>query len=75
MITFNHNGNNYVVQSHLKNDFANICQINGDSFRIDFINQNITTSSKETKKWNEIADSIHIPTVQLKIDNLLSNEK
>lgn len=67
---FEYMGTAFIVQSYLKNDFANICQINGDSFRIDFVNQNITTSSKESKDWKLKANKINIKEIETIIDNL-----
>lgn len=67
---FEYIGTAFIVQSYLKNDFANICEVNGDSFRIDFINKNITTSSKESKDWNLKSNKINIKEIETIIDNL-----
>ena len=60
---FEYKGTAFVVQSYLKNDFANICEINGDSFRIDFVNKSITTGGKETISWKLKASSINIEEI------------
>lgn len=71
LIKFEYIGTKFILQSYLKNDFANICEVNGESYRIDFANKLITTSAKETKDWkqkaskinfNEISEIIHIGT-------------
>jgi hypothetical protein len=51
LIKFEYIGAAFIVQSFLENDFANICEVNGESFRIEFVNKQITTSAKETKDW------------------------
>lgn len=61
---FEYIGTAFIVQSYLKNDFANICEVNGESFRIDFVNNNITTSAKETKSWITKANLINIEEIK-----------
>jgi hypothetical protein len=51
MFTFNFNNTTFLVQSYKRGEFCNICEIDGDSFRIDFKNNEVTTSGKETKNW------------------------
>lgn len=60
----------FILQSYLKNDFANICEVNGESFRIDFINKSITTSAKETKDWNKKASKISFDELNKILNNL-----
>ena len=60
----------FVVQAYLKDDFANICEVNGDSFRINFRNKAITTTSKESKEWQNKASMMNISEVKNIIDNL-----
>jgi len=69
LIKFGYAGTAFIVQSYLKNDFANICEVNGESYRIDFANKLITTSAKETKDWKLKASKINID----EIGNVLSN--
>lgn len=61
---FEYRGTSYIVQSYLKNDFANICKLNGGNFRVDFVNNSITTSGKETKAWRADAGNIVIPELK-----------
>lgn len=60
---FEYIGTAFIVQSYLKNDFANICEVNGESFRIDFVNKLITTSAKETKGWKQKALKINFDEI------------
>ena len=46
-----YNGCDFVIQAYVKNNFANICEINGDFFQIDFVTGEITTAGKENKDW------------------------
>jgi hypothetical protein len=55
---FKYIGTEFIIQSFLKKDFANICEVNGDSYRVDFVNKSITTSAKETKLWKEKSSKI-----------------
>lgn len=71
---FEYKGLSFLVQSYLENDFANICQCNGESFRIDFTNKVITTSAKETKEWLSIASKIEIEEIKQIIKNLCSQK-
>lgn len=71
--TIDYKGCKYAVQSYLKNDFANICELNGDSFHIDFINSTIETSGKETKEWSEKKAEFIISEIKEALDNLLDN--
>jgi len=72
---FEYNGCTYIVQSYLKNDFANISEINGCSFRIDFIGKLITTTAKENKEWIGKAESINIVEIMQVLDSLLYESK
>ena len=67
---FEYIGAAFIVQSFLKNDFANICEVNGDSYRIDFTNKTITTSSKETKLWKLISSKIKIDELSKILNSL-----
>ena len=70
LIKFEYIGTAFIVQSYLKNDFANICEVNGESYRIDFVNKLITTSAKETKFWKKKANEINFKEIETIIDNL-----
>ncbi len=63
LINFEYIGTAFIVQSYLENDFANICEVNGESFRIDFVNKQITTSAKETKDWKQKASKINFEEI------------
>lgn len=63
LIKFEYIGAAFIVQSYLKDDFANICEVNGESFRIDFVNKQITTSAKETKDWKQKASKINFEEI------------
>ena len=67
---FEYIGTAFIVQSYLKNDFANICEVNGESYRIDFVNKLITTSAKETEFWKQKANEINFNEIETIIDNL-----
>lgn len=69
---FDYNGTAFIVQSYLKNDFANICEVNGESYRIDFVNNNITTSAKETKDWKDKATKIKFDEISVILNKLFS---
>lgn len=56
-------GLDFIVQSFKENEFANICECNGDSFMIDFVNKKIDTSTKEHKRWKEIASKINFDEI------------
>lgn len=74
LIKLKYQGLDFIVQSYLKDDFANLCEINGSNFRIDFINNTITTSNKESIDWKIKAKTMNI----IEISNILktiSNEK
>lgn len=68
---FEYIGTAFIVQSYLKNDFANICEVNGESYRIDFVNKLITTSAKETEFWKQKANKINFIEIETIIDNLV----
>lgn len=70
LIKFEYIGTAFIVQSYLKNDFANICEVNGESYRIDFVNKLITTSAKETEFWKQKANKINFTEIETIIDNL-----
>lgn len=70
LIKFQYIGTAFIVQSYLKNDFANICEVNGESYRIDFVNKLITTSAKETEFWKQKANKINFTEIETIIDNL-----
>jgi len=70
LIKFEYIGTAFIVQSYLKNDFANICEVNGESYRIDFVNKLITTSAKETEFWKEKANKINFTEIETIIGNL-----
>ena len=70
LIKFQYIGTSFIVQSYLKNDFANICEVNGESYRIDFVNKLITTSAKETEFWKQKANEINLTEIENIIDNL-----
>jgi hypothetical protein len=67
---FEYIGTAFIVQSYFKNDFANICEVNGESYRIDFVNKLITTSAKETEFWKQKANEINLTEIENIIDNL-----
>ena len=71
LIKFEYIGTAFIVQSYLKNDFANICEVNGESYRIDFVNKLITTSAKETEFWKQKANKINFIEIETIIDNLV----
>ena len=64
LIKFQYIGTSFIVQSYLKNDFANICEVNGESYRIDFVNNLITTSAKETEFWKQKANEINLTEIE-----------
>ena len=64
LIKFQYIGTAFIVQSYLKNDFANICEVNGESYRIDFVNNLITTSAKETEFWKQKANEINLTEIE-----------
>lgn len=68
---FEYKGTAFIVQSYLKNDFSNICEVNGESYRIDFLNKLVTTSAKETENWKRKANEIDFKEIQIIIDNLI----
>lgn len=70
LIKFEYKGTAFIVQSYLKNDFANICEVNGESYRIDFVNKLITTSAKETEFWKQKANQLNLTEIENIIDNL-----
>ena len=72
---FEYNNCTYILQSYLKSDFANISEINGNSFRIDFINKSISTTAKENKEWIAKAESININEIMQILDLLQKNIK
>ena len=45
LIKFEYIGTAFIVQSYLKNDFANICEVNGESYKIDFKNNSVIYQS------------------------------
>lgn len=67
---FQYIGTAFIVQSYLKNDFANICEVNGESFRIDFANKQITTSAKETNDWKLKASKIQLDEISKILETL-----
>lgn len=67
---FQYIGTAFIVQSYLKNDFANICEVNGESFRIDFANRQITTSAKETNDWKSKASKIRLDEISKILETL-----
>jgi len=75
MIEFYHNGVRFAVQAYLKGDFANICEINGDSFRICFTNKTIETSGKQSERWRNKAKQIDIRHIDELLDDLLNSNK
>jgi len=60
----------FIVQSYLKNEFVNICQVNGHNFRIEFDKKIITTSAKESKEWKSLAKKIIFEEVKTILDNI-----
>lgn len=71
LILFEHGGLWFILQSYLKNDFANICEVNGDSFRLDFTNKTVSTSVKQNDTWIRKSNKINITEVGILIDKLL----
>ena len=69
---FDYNGAVFIVQSYLKDDFANICEINGESYRIDFVNEIVTTSAKESKEWRRKSLQFHFDDVSKILNNIFS---
>ncbi len=72
LIKFEYIGTAFIVQSFLENDFANICEVNGESFRIDFVNKQITTSAKETKDWKQKVSKINFEEIGKMLHKLIS---
>jgi hypothetical protein len=70
LIYFNYIGTEFIVQSFLQNDFANICEVNGESFRIDFVNKQVTTSAKETKDWKAKVSQINFDDISKILNSL-----
>lgn len=74
LIKFEYIGTAFIVQSYLKNDFANICEINGESFKIDFKNNSViyfqTPSLKQNKKQT-IGKMINVLEVKNIIEKLV----
>jgi|GEM_PF-3055032 len=71
LIKFEYIGTVFIVQSYLKNDFANICEVDGESYRIDFSNKLITTSAKETKDWKLKASKINFDEISKILNSFL----
>lgn len=63
LLKFNHSEIDFVVQSFLQNDFANICELNGDSFRIDFKNSTVSTCNKESRLWIEKCKKLNLKEI------------
>ncbi len=74
LIKFEYIGTTFIVQSYLKNNFANICEVNGESFRVDFKNGSITTSAKETPDWKSKKRKIDITELQKILDRLIAHK-
>jgi len=70
LIKFEYNGTAFIVQSFNFNDFANICELSGNSFRINFVTKEITTDGKESKTWKEKASKLKIDELQIILNNL-----
>lgn len=71
---FEYIGTAFIVQSYLKNDFANICQVNGESFKIDFKNNSViyySTPSLSQNRNQEIGKMINVLEVKNIIDKLV----
>lgn len=74
LIKFEYIGTAFIVQSYLKNDFANICQVNGESFKIDFKNNSViyySTPSLSQNRNQEIGKMINVLEVKNIIDKLV----
>lgn len=71
MFTFNFKNTTFLVQSFKRGEFCNICEINGDSFRIDFSNSTVTTCNKETNKWISKAKNLDKAFIENSIGNLI----
>lgn len=71
LIKFEYLGTAFIVQSYLKNDFANLCEVNGESYRVDFRNKLITTSAKETKDWKQKALKIQFDEIATILNRLI----
>lgn len=69
---FDYNGAVFIVQSYLKDDFANIHEINGESYRIDFVNEIVTTSAKESKEWKCKSLQINFNDISKILNNIFS---
>jgi len=74
LIKFEYIGTAFIVQSYLKNDFANICEVNGESFKIDFKNNSVIyhpTPSLFQNRNQEIGKMINVLEVKNIIDKLV----
>jgi len=69
--TFAYKNFHFVIQSYLRNDFCNICELEGDSFRIDFKNKTITTSGKESKEWLRKKALINVDEIESHLKEIL----
>jgi len=58
----------FAIQSYLKDDFVNLSILNGDSFKVDFVSNSITTTGKETKEWQRIKYEFVISEIKILVD-------
>lgn len=74
--TMNVNGVEYIVQSYLRNDFANIVRVDPRlSFRIDLQELKVDGSSgKQDKQWKELASSIDCGKIKQELNILFPHD-
>ena len=74
LIKFEYIGTAFIVQSYLKNDFANICEVNGESYKIDFKNNSVIyhcTPSLSQNISQKIGKMINVLEIKTIIENLV----
>jgi len=74
LIKFEYIGTAFIVQSYLKNDFANICEVNGESYKIDFKNNSVIYHSTPSLSQNisqKIGKMINVLEIKTIIENLV----
>lgn len=74
LIKFEYIGTAFIVQSYLKNDFANICEVNGESYKIYFKNNSVIYHSTPSLSQNisqKIGKMINVLEIKTIIENLV----
>lgn len=74
LIKFEYIGTAFILQSYLKNDFANICEVNGEYYKIDFKNNSVIYHSTPSLSQNisqKIGKIINVLEIKTIIENLV----